>query len=485
MSHRDKIVSESGGRHFNRREVLELAAAGLIAGGIGSCSLRDKENEPESLTPFQYRVSVGWLRDLASEPTPGEIWPCIRWDDKLTEDQLGYLKAEAELGMNYDCAWGLFRARDWPVPFENVIDDRRAERLKIFVEAAHRLGVKILAGVGVYSWQFDEVIRKVPGVSAGDSHSMCPQKEPAWDWMRRVLDYHLEPAWGLDGISMQSADLGRCECPECSRMSPAEHHALVLTRSAEYVRQNRPDWNIGQASWGLRVDQESEFPYVKKISGAVDYMVEVDELSAKSGRRAAIIAGLGCAFGSLGGVFLEPPQHWDRLRWFVPCGLGSAGTLARLRQDGGLACEYFYRPFANPVEEVSWRTGAKILSAPSTPVETALADAINAVYGATGQELSTLAEWFSRGELAYFSRVKFKPGDGSISLEPLIWKEDPAAAGPPVYLQRITPENRPGYAMELRELKNELTAMAVPNREAVDKTLECIDGTLNDLAGLA
>ncbi|HLA40841.1 MAG TPA: hypothetical protein VJ417_12640, partial [Candidatus Glassbacteria bacterium] len=126
--------------------MLLRCAAGLVAAGAASCSGEEKKSELDSLTPFKYRVSVGWLRDLAGEGTRGEVWPCIRWDDKLIEDQLNYLRVEAELGMNFDCAWGLFRARDWPVPFENVIDAERAERLKIFVDGAHRLGVKILAG---------------------------------------------------------------------------------------------------------------------------------------------------------------------------------------------------------------------------------------------------------------------------------------------------------------------------------------------------
>jgi hypothetical protein len=372
------------------------------------------------------------------------------------------------------------------VPFEKIIDQARREKLKAFVDAAHRHGIKVLAGVGVYAWGFDEVIKKVPGVAVGNPSVMCAFSEQAWDWQRRVLDFHLDPGWGLDGVSMQSADLGRCECPKCSRMSAAQHHALLLTRCAEYVRRNRPDWIIGQACWGMRVDQPGELEYIREISRSVDYMVEVQELSAEKGLRDSIIPQLDCAFGSLGGVFLEPPQHWDRLRWFVPCGLGSARALRRLRQDGGLACEYFYRPFANPVEEVSWRTGAMILSSPETTPEKSLARALAAVYGVSGKHLQALTDWFARGEEAYFSRAQFKLGDGSISLEPLIWKENPAAAGPPVYLSaRISPEDRKTYTGELEALKSELSDIEIPNREQAEKTLRCIEGTLRDIAELA
>jgi hypothetical protein len=203
-------------------------------------------------------------------------------------------------------------------------------------------------------------------------------------------------------------------------------------------------------------------------------------------RAPAIVRDLACAFGSVGGVFVEPPQHWERLRWFLPCGLGSARALARLWQDGGRACEYFYRPFANPVEEVSWRTGARILSAPLTPPETALAEAVEAVYGVTGAAREALADWFTRGENAYFSRARFEPGSGSLSLEPLIWREDPAAPGPAVYLrERLSAGARAEYAVELEGLKQELMGMEIPNEGARARTLACIDGTLRDVAELA
>src|SRR3712207_2110768 len=114
--------------------------------------------------PFTFRVTDGWLRDLASEPTPHDPWPCIRWDEQLLADQIRFLDAQAELGVTCNLAWGLFVDRAWPVPLENVIDAARAERLEAFVDAAHERGLKVLSGVGIYSWGFDEVIAKVPGV---------------------------------------------------------------------------------------------------------------------------------------------------------------------------------------------------------------------------------------------------------------------------------------------------------------------------------
>jgi hypothetical protein len=438
--------------------------------------------------PFTYRVTDGWIRDLASEPVPNERWPSVRWDDQLLADQMRFLEVQAALGIEYNVVWGLFVGRSWPAPLKNVVDDSRAARLHAFVDAAHARGVKVLSGVGIYSWGFDEIIAKAPGVSAGPREVMCGSSPAAWDWQRRVLDFVMDPAWGLDGLSMQSADRGRCECEKCRRLTPAEYHAALLIKCAEYVRASRRDWVIGQASWGMRLENAEELPHVVRISKAVDYMVEVEERSARSPDRdrASLVRELACAFGSVGGVFVEPPMHWDRLRWFLPGGLSSARALKRLYEDGGRACEYFYRPFANPGEEVSWRTGARILSSPQLSAEAALAEALAAVYGASGDQLDSLSEWFARAEDAYFSRSSFRLGDGSLSLEPLEWSENLAAPGPPVYLlDRMAPAARADYARDLERLRVELEAMKIPDDRAKRNTLLCIAGTLRDIGRLA
>jgi hypothetical protein len=440
------------------------------------------------MTPegFTHRVTSGWLRDLASEPTPADPWPCIRWDDQLLEDQIRFLNVQAELGITYNLAWGCFVERDWPVPLENVIHQPRREKLHAFTDAAHERQLKVLSGVGIYSWGFDEVIRLEPRVSRGHQQAMCPFQDAAWDWQRRVLDFLMQPEWNLDGISMQSSDQGRCECEDCTKRSPAEHHAEILVRCAEYVRSQRPDWLIGQAAWGLRIDEPDEFEHVLRLSESVDYMIEVRELTGFSGKREKVARELGCALGSVGGVFVEPPQHWDRLRWCVPCGLGLAEALKKLWEDGGRASEYFYRPFANPIEEVSWRTGARIMQAPQTTPEAALQLAVEAVYGTTGPASRDLTDWFARVEDAYFSRSDFEMGRGPLSLEPLRWEEDPAVPGPPIYLEnRIDSAALSAYADELRILKNDFRDIKIPNIDAAGRTNFSIDGTLSDITTLS
>jgi hypothetical protein len=433
-----------------------------------------------SAEPFRYRVTDGWLRDLASQPTPRDAWPSIGWDEQVAQDQVAFLDAQEQLGVDCNVVWGLFVDRAWPVPFQNIISEERAGRLRGFVEAAGARKVRVMSGLGVYSWGFEEVIRKVPEVGGGGSvQAMCLQSSAAWDWMRRVMDFLMEPRWGLGGVSMQSADQGRCGCEKCARIPAAQYHAEALIRCAQYIRAARPDWVIGQAAWGLNLDAPEDIGVLEEISKHVDYMVEVQERTARAGRRREIVGRLRCAFGSVGGVFIEPPQHWERLRWFVPCGLSSAKALAALWNDGGRACEYFYRPFANPGEEVSWRTAAAILSAPQMAPEKALRNAIAAVYAPDADALDVLAGAYAAAEAAYFSRSTFQLGDGSLSLEPLVSD----SVGPPVYLTKSFPrEALADYAGELRAIAKSIAPLKVGRPERLRDTLTCIDGTLRDIA---
>jgi hypothetical protein len=438
----------------------------------------------------RFGVACGWLRDLAAVPTPNDPWPCIRWDDALIADQKRFLSVMAECGLAHIVTWGHFISHSWPAslgsgPTSKELGER-GNLVQQYTLAARELGIKSMAGVGIYSWGFDEIIASSPGVSSGHPSAMCPYQPKSWDWQRRILDFLMLPEWGLDGLSMQSADQGRCECAKCKARSAAEHHADLLVRSADYVRSQRPDWIIGQAAWNMRIDRAEDFPYLRKASESLDYIIEVQEISARTGRRAQIAAGLACALGSVGGVFVEPPQHWDRSRWFVPCGIASARSLIQLFEDGGRACEYFYRPFANPSEEVSWRTGALVLSGKQSSSEEALREAVSAVYGVSGKLAEQLSEWYGRGEHAYFSRSNFVVGDGPLSLEPLVWPNDTFTEPCPIYLSdRMSPAARNDYAAELKLLLHDLQAMDIPNITAVSATINCIQGALDDLNRIA
>lgn len=437
-----------------------------------------------TLNTFDYRITCGWLRDLASEPTPHDTWPCIRWDDQLVEDQRRILDAQVEYDIPINSVWGLFVDRAWPIDLAQAAPPDRAERVVQFTDAAHERGLKIISGLGVYSWGFDKIISAHPEVAASDGnrHVMCPFQDAAWDWQRRVMDFLMDPRWGLDGVSMQSADQGRCDCPRCKTRSNAEHHAELLIRCATYIRSQRPDWIVGTACWGLRVDEAEQLAHVVRMSEALDYILEVNELTTRHNTRARLIAQLRCAFGTVGGGFVEPPQHWERLRWFLPLALGPARAIHRLWKDGGRACEIYYRPFNNPGEAVSWRTAAGMVKAPTTPPEIALQGAIEAVYCDATGDISQLANWFAQIERAYLDHSTYQCGQGPLSLEPLWWDKHPDAAGPPLYLlDRMLAEEYGNYAAALRKLRAQFEGMTTPTSMARTSTLAGIDATLREI----
>ncbi len=434
---------------------------------------------------FDYRITCGWLRDLASEPTPHDTWPCIRWDDQLAADQARFLDAQAEYGITINSVWGLFVDRAWPTDLKQAA--ARGDRVRQFTAAAHERELKVVTGLGIYSWGFDQIIREHPEVAAsdGNKHVMCPFQPAGWEWQRRVLDFVMDPRWGIDGASMQSADQGRCDCPRCKERSNAEHHADLLIRCAEYARRQRPDWIIGTACWGLRVDEPTELAHILRMSQVLDYILEVDELSGRKGLRPELTRQLHSAFGSVGGAFVEPPQHWERLRWFLPLALGAAEAIAQLWRDGGRACEIYYRLFANPSDEVSWRTAARMVQDPTLAPQQALRDAVAKVYGVSGSAQDQLTAWFMAAERAYLDRSTYMVGQGPLSLEPLWWNKHPDAAGPPIYLQdRMKPQDRDGYAAELRRLRGQFEKVGVPDRKAAANTLRSIDSTLAEIAAV-
>jgi len=66
-------------------------------------------------TPFDHRVYLGWITDLASESDPHTLWPSLRRDATLLADYERNLDTIAELDFSALCVWGLAASRDWPL----------------------------------------------------------------------------------------------------------------------------------------------------------------------------------------------------------------------------------------------------------------------------------------------------------------------------------------------------------------------------------
>ena len=135
---------------------------------------------------FQHRAYYGWITDLASAGRPNDAWPSTRIDDNLLRDYEVNLKFMHEIGLNEIVIWGLFVSREWPLEFNNVINETRKKQVLTIIEKAHQYNIKVLSGVGVYSWGFDAIIKANPKLACPDNPSaMCLHEPESWEWQKK------------------------------------------------------------------------------------------------------------------------------------------------------------------------------------------------------------------------------------------------------------------------------------------------------------
>ena len=409
----------------------------------------------------------------------------MRLDNTLLADYRYKFELMKRLGFNEMSLWGLYVSRSWPLDIESSVIPERGERVEQLIDMAHENDVRVYSGLGIYSWGFEEIIKAHPGLSRGNKRAMCPRNDQSWDWMCRVIDFVFE-RFPIDGVSMQSADQGRCPCDDCSELGEAEYHALLNVRCAEYIGREWPDKTVAVNSWGMRFDEPDNLEALVRMGKTVDYIIDTHDSSRRRdpGYRRELIDSLDCAFGTTGGPQVEPPQHWRRDRWFLPTAKRQGQHLTALYEDGGRACEYFFHVLENPGDEISFHVAGRAMSAPTTRWEQHLRSSLEELFETTDEgPLASLADLLVRAEEAYF---RFLPAGiaGTISMEPLV-SDKP---GPPVYLtRRLQTDQLRNYGQELDAVRDEFRKLAssVPRKEKVEKIIRCLDRVLEDVATAA
>ncbi len=299
--------------------------------------------------------------------------------------------------------------------------------------------------------------------------------------MRRVVDFAMT-RFPIDGVSLQSADQGRCPCEQCRRWSDTEYHAHLDIRVSEYIRAHWPGKTVGVSGWGMRFDDAKSLPALVDLSRRIDYLIDVPDSTRQhdASWRKTLIRELACNFGTLGGPQVEPPQHLARDRWFLPIVRRSSEHLSELYNDGGRACEYFFHILSNPGDEISFWVAGKALSDPETGWHKHLSSSVEELYGTTHRAaVDGLADIFARAEDAYLRHLpSFR--SGTISIEPL----DEDHAGPPVYItKRLTTEQRRQYRDELKSIATDLRKLSpsVPEKARMQKISRCVENVIADL----
>ena len=125
----------------------------------GAALLRGAEGEPAR---FTHRALNGWITDLATAPEPHAPWPSIRLDEKLLADYREMFALMQRLGFSEIVIWGLYVAGNWPVDLASSITAERAALVTRLIADAHAHGIKVLSGLGTYSWGFEELRLKLP-----------------------------------------------------------------------------------------------------------------------------------------------------------------------------------------------------------------------------------------------------------------------------------------------------------------------------------
>ncbi len=363
---------------INRRDFLKAASAagvGLTAGTAAGQN-QPARSEPGVEVPgdppwrapatgsgkqaYPDRMGFGaWINDVRTEPLPFDPWPPVVLDDVAESSIIRTMDLQAKSGYNMFDLFGLFAAFGWPVDIVSAVDEDRDRRVRRIMKAARERGIKVIYGLGVYSWGFDKIIEHDPAVKGPNPHAMCGSHEESWEWQQKIIDFIMR--YDFDGYHLEASDLGRCTCAECMKRWPvnAAYYNVITGRSADYIRSKAPDKyiaaiTISWTDWNKGFTEEDKNGLVE-LSRKVDSILDQGHHGTfiKAPDRKVFIQRLHCRYGTSGGFWVYPPFRCHRLRWFLPYTKKTGTEIKQLYADGGRTVLYYQGPVNNPGVEVN------------------------------------------------------------------------------------------------------------------------------------
>ncbi len=441
---------------------------------------------------FEHRLLLGWINDNSSVPLAGKRWPIIDVGERTIADYGEYLRIARQYGYAGITLWGLCVSHAWPVPLQDCLTPDRRRVIDFILRESERLGIKVLMGLGVYSWGFEQIIRHDPSTARDEGRMswgkfrpdngvvMCYHSPSARDWMRKVIDFCVTEV-GTHGFGFQSGDQGRCYCRQCREISDMEHHARLIGETAAYVRDRYPEQLLGMSAWGIDLGKDSDLEMLKRMSRQLCFMTDVTDQLARAGEgfRRSLVEQLPCALGSLGGTVVVPPQRWERDRWFLPHAALTARSIQALYADGGRAFEFFMGPLANPQYNLMTRFVGLMLRNPRQEFRIALRQVVEDVYSPRSSVAADdIVQWLLDAEQAYFARIP-GPITGEFDFEPLMGE----TAGEPIYLTRLSKEALREYEQDMERLAGRLPGLAseCARPEELHKIGRCLRNVVDDI----
>src|SRR5262249_45999602 len=383
----------------HRREFLRtasLAGAALAAGPLPA-SWGSGAAEPP-LPPhdrgYKSRIAFGcWINDMRSEALPLQQWPAPHLDEVTVSSILAAMDVQSRAGFNYLDAWGLFATYGYPPEITGAFADKdRAARVNRLIEEGARRGIKLLFGMGLFSWGYDQIIRADPAVrgrnQAGQplDHVMCGATEKAWGYVEKILDTALSH-FNFGGVHLESADLGWCQCPDCGgKDGTVGYNVRLNIRAADYIKRKWPgklvtcipiNWLGGS---GRAHFNQAEEDQIVELSRHIDGFMDQGWTGTfiADDRRKAFIQRLHCDYGTSGGLWVYHCGRWDRLSYFLPYAQRAAAAIRRHYDDGARGCMFYQGPVINPGVEMNIAVGGRTPAHPHPAVGDGLAGGVAA-----------------------------------------------------------------------------------------------------------
>ena len=423
--------------------------------------LMDSCQESLAPEPYTFRVAQGvWINDMRNRALSHRQWPCVDLDRRAMDDLAASFRLQAESGYNCVTLFGLLTASSWSSDIPHTVPPERAAKVRAVLAEAHANGLKVLYGLGGYSWGFDQIIALDPAVRGDNRQAMCGSRPESRQWMKRVIDYLLEE-FTFDGFHLEASDQGRCNCARCSSESNTAYYSRLNAETAAVIRGIRPEALLmvnmcGYLPPGQTVPH-NDWEHLQALSRQLDFLIDPghSEPFIEPSARREFIRSLDCAFGTSGGTWVYPPQRWQRLRWFIPYTRRTGQHLEELHADGGRAVEYYMGPSRNPGVEVNLAFGGRKLATVEMDNRDALLQVLDELYHPrTSAAVNDLAGVFEEAEEAFFTNYRRRTEAsaetlGQIHLTPLAGRQP----GPPRYLNdAMTEAGRADYCRRLGAL---------------------------------
>ncbi|MBI5092843.1 MAG: hypothetical protein HZB26_10425 [Candidatus Hydrogenedentes bacterium] len=371
-------------RKINRRQFIQIssaAGASLVTGTALANANVLSGALSAGRDSFVDRIAFGpWMNDTRINPLPFSGWPPENFDDSTVEGLIQTFDLNQAFGYNIYDIFGLFATWGWPEDIESAATPERAARVRKVIKAAHDRNIRVIPGMGVYSWGFDEIIKNHPEVAGvnqkyPNEHVMCASKEASWTWQQRLIDFMMK--WDIDGFHLEAADLGRCSCPDCMATWPnnADYYNNVTARTAQYIREKMPSayvmlTTISWADWNTGFTEQDKNALVE-ISKSVDCIFD-------QGHHAC---------------YIRPPDRKPFIELYA---------------DGGRGVLYYQGPPNNPGVEINIAFGGQMMCNADKSVEENLSSVLERLYKPKSPAaLDKLVNVVRGAEDAYFNSMEW------------------------------------------------------------------------------